>query len=82
VKNWPAANPRGSLLFSPTSCSWLNMVEIFFGIITQQAIRRGSFTSVEEPEATIRAFITSYNRSADLFNWVKTADHLLGKIQT
>ena len=43
VKAWLAANPRVTMHFTPTSCSWLNMVEIFFGIITKQAIRRGSF---------------------------------------
>jgi transposase len=81
VKDWLAANPRVTLHFTPTSCSWLNMVEIFFGIITKQAIRRGSFHSVDELEATIRTFIHSYNQRAEPFKWVKTADHLLGKIK-
>ena len=47
VKAWLAKNPRITLHFTPTSGSWLNMVEIFFGIITRQAIRRGTFTSVK-----------------------------------
>jgi len=81
VKDWLAVNPRVTLHFTPTSCSWLNMVEIFFGIITKQAIRRGSFQSVDELETTIRTFITSYNQRAEPFRWVKTADHLLGKIK-
>ena len=50
VKAWLARNPRITLHFTPTSGSWLNMVEIFFGIITRQAIRRGTFTSVARPD--------------------------------
>ena len=49
VKNWLAKNPRVTMHFTPTSGSWMNMVEIFFGIITRQAIRRGTFTSVKRP---------------------------------
>ena len=50
VRKWLARpeNPRITLHFTPTSCSWLNMVEIFFGIITRQAIRRGTFRSVKD----------------------------------
>jgi transposase len=80
VKAWLAANPRVTMHFTPTSCSWLNMVEIFFGIITKQAIRRGSFHSVDDLEATIRAHIDSYNERATPFIWTKTAEHLIGKI--
>ena len=50
VTAWLEKNPRITLHFTPTSASWLNMVEIFFGIITRQAIRRGSFTSVKEQD--------------------------------
>ena len=49
VQAWLARNPRITMHYTPTSGSWLNMVEIFFGIITRQAIRRGTFTSVEGP---------------------------------
>lgn len=81
VKTWLAENPRVTLHFTPTSCSWLNMVEIFFGIITRQAIRRGTFGSVADLEATIDTYITSYNERAEPFTWTKTADHLIGKIK-
>lgn len=81
VKAWLAENPRVTMHFTPTSCSWLNMVEIFFGIITKQAIRRGSFHSVDDLEATIRAYIDSYNTRATPFIWTKTAEHLIGKIK-
>lgn len=80
VKTWLAANPRVTMHFTPTSCSWLNMVEIFFGIITKQAIRRGSFHSVNDLETTISAYIASYNTRATPFIWTKTAEYLIGKI--
>lgn len=80
VKAWLAVNPRVTLHFTPTSCSWLNMVEIFFGIITKQAIRRGSFHSVDDLEATISTYIASYNERATPFIWTKTAEYLIGKI--
>jgi len=80
VKAWLAENPRVTLHFTPTSCSWLNMVEIFFGIITKQAIRRGSFHSVDDLEATISTYIASYNERATPFIWTKTGEHLIGKI--
>jgi hypothetical protein len=61
IRDTWAQNPRITLHFTPTSCSWLNMVEIFFGIITGQAIRRGTFTSVGDLEDAIRDFIEAYN---------------------
>lgn len=80
VNAWLAKHPRITLHFTPTSCSWLNMVEIFFGIITRQAIRRGSFTNVADLEDAIRRFIDAYNDRAKPFTWTKTADELLTKI--
>lgn len=80
VTAWLAKHPRITLHFTPTSCSWLNMVEIFFGIITRQAIRRGSFTNVGDLENAIRAFIDAYNDRAKPFTWTKTADELITKI--
>jgi hypothetical protein len=61
------ATGKVTLHFTPTSCSWLNMVEIFFGIITRQAIRRGTFTDVAELETAIRIYIDSYNDRAKPF---------------
>jgi hypothetical protein len=77
VGAWLARNPRITLHFTPTSGSWLNMVEIFFGIITRQAIRRGSFTSVKDLTAAIRRFIDGYNDRCHPFTWTKTADDIL-----
>ncbi len=81
IQAWLGKNPRVTLHFTPTSCSWLNMVEIFFGIITRQAIRRGTFTDVTDLETAIRTYIDSYNQRAKPFTWIKTADQLLGKIK-
>ena len=80
MKVWLAENPRVTMHFTPTSRSWLNMVEIFFGIITKQAIRRGSFHSLDGLEATISAYIASYNTRATPFIWTKAAEYLIGKI--
>jgi transposase-like protein/transposase len=77
INRWLAKHPRITLHFTPTSGSWMNLVEVFFGIITRQAIRRGSFDSVTELNAAIRAFIDSYNNRCNPFIWTKTADEIL-----
>lgn len=79
VKAWLAKHPRITLHFTPTSASWMNMVEIFFGIITRQAIRRGTFTSVPDLIGAIRTFIDAYNERCQPFVWTKTADQILTK---
>jgi transposase len=79
VKAWLARNPRITMHFTPTSGSWLNMVEIFFGIITRQAIRRGTFTSVKDLIAAIGNFIDGWNDRCQPFVWTKTADEILTK---
>jgi transposase len=79
VKAWLAKHPRITMHFTPTSASWMNMVEIFFGIITRQAIRRGTFTSVPDLIGAIRAFIDGYNQRCAPFRWTKTADDVLAK---
>jgi transposase len=77
INRWLAKHPRITLHFTPTSGSWLNLVEVFFGIITRQAIRRGSFDSVKQLVAAIRAFIDGYNERCQPFIWTKTADEIL-----
>jgi transposase len=81
VTQWLAKNPRVTLHFTPTGCSWLNLVECFFSIITRQAIRRGSFTSVKQLAATIGAFIDHWNDHPRPFAWTKDADEILASIQ-
>jgi len=77
VKAWLQRNPRVTLHFTPTSGSWLNMVEIFFGIITRQAIRRGTFTSVKDLETAIATYIDGWNERAQPFTWTKSADQIV-----
>jgi transposase len=79
VHAWLAKNPRVTMHFTPTSGSWLNRVEIFLGIITRQAIRRGSFTSVKDLVAAIEIFIDGWNERCQPFTWTKTADDILTK---
>jgi transposase len=82
VNAWLARNPRIHLHFTPTSCSWLNLVECFFSILTRQAIRRGIFTSVADLTTAIEAYIDDWNQHSHPFTWTKTADELLAKIRT
>jgi len=79
VREWLESHPRIHLHFTPTGASWLNMVEIFFGIITKQAIRRGSFASVKDLVAAIRRFIDAWNERCEPFEWTKEADELIDK---
>jgi transposase len=81
VRTWLSKNPRVTLHFTPTSCSWLNLVECFFSVITRQAIRRGSFTSVKELVTAIGAFIDHWNDHPVPFAWTKDADTILDSIK-
>ena len=78
---WFAKRPRYHLHFTPTSASWLNQVERWFGLISQRAIKRGSFDSVAQLVEMIEAFIAHYNSSASPFVWVATAESIFGKLE-
>ena len=80
VTGWLAANPRFLVHFTPTSGSWLNLVEVWFAIIDRQAIRRGVFPSVPDLVAKIRAFINASNQRKHPFIWTKTPDQILNRI--
>ena len=80
VKGWLAAHPRYRLHFTPSYASWLNQVERGFGLITQQAIRRGSFRSVKELIEKIDQFVKAYNNSCKPFIWSATADSIFEKL--
>jgi transposase len=80
VKNWLKRNKRVTLHFIPTSSSWLNLVERFFGIITEKQIRRGVFSSVTELEEKIMQFIDAHNENPKPFVWTKSADEILTKV--
>jgi len=77
VMRWLVRHPRFHLHFTPTHASWLNMVERFFGLLTQKALQRGSHTSVPELRAAITAFIEAHNDEPKPFRWTKTADEIL-----
>jgi putative transposase len=81
VKAWLAKRPRYHIHYTPTYASWLNQVERWFGIITQQAIRRGSFSSVKELIAKIQHFVDHYNQTASPFVWTATAKSILDKVE-
>jgi transposase len=76
---WLAGNPRIHVHFTPTSGSWLNLVEVWFSIIERQAIHRGSFPSVRDLMIKIRAFINGWNDRCHPFIWTKPADQVLEK---
>ena len=80
VRTWLARRPRYQIHYTPTYSSWLNQVERWFGLITQRAIRRGSFRSVKELVQKIDAFALHYNRSSRPFVWTATADSILAKL--
>jgi putative transposase len=80
VRAWLAARPRFHLHFTPTYSSWLNQVERWFGLITQQAIRRGSFKSVKQLIIKINHFVQRYNRNSKPFAWTATADSIFEKL--
>ena len=79
VKAWLAENPRFKVHFTPTHASWMNLVEVWFGIVERQAILRGIFTSVKDLNAKIRTFIDGWNHRSHPFVWTKTADEVLKK---
>jgi putative transposase len=66
--------------FTPTYSSWINQVERFFALITDKAIRRGSFTSVKQLVQKIDHFVDSYNDKCQPFQWTATADSILEKL--
>jgi transposase len=80
VRRWFARRPRYHLHFTPTSASWLNQVERFFGLLTDRRIRRGTFGSVRELETAIRDYLAHHNNSARPFSWTADADSILRKI--
>ena len=81
VRAWLARRPRFHLHYTPTSASWLNQVERWFAIISQRAIKRGSFDSVPHLVRTIESFIADYNETSSPFAWTATADSILEKLE-
>jgi transposase len=79
VNAWLARHPRVHFHFTPSSASWMNMVEIWFSILTKQQVRRGVYHDVPELIAAIEHFIQGYNQRAQPFVWTKTAEHVIAK---
>jgi len=77
VKNWLLRRPRFHLHFTPTSASWMNLVERWFAELTNRKLRRSTHRSVVELEADIRKWINAWNKDPKPFIWTKTADQIL-----
>ena len=81
VKKWLAEHPRVKVHHTPTSASWLNAVEGWFGKLERRALKRGVFSSVEELKKAIEAFIRAHNKySAKPFRWTKTAEKIIAAV--
>lgn len=81
AKRWVARHPRFHLHFIPTYSSWLNLVERFFGLLTEHALRRGSHTSVASLRKAILDYVETHNEQKKPFKWTKTADEILEKVK-
>lgn len=82
VKKWFLKHPRYHAHFTPTSASWLNVVERFFGELTQKRIRRGSFNSVAELKTAITEYVEHHNQNPKPFTWTADADLILAKVKS
>jgi transposase len=80
VQAWLDENPNITFHFTPVGSSWINQIETWFGIITRQSIRRGTFTSVKVLVKQIRDYIAHWNATAEPFTWTATADEILAKV--
>jgi len=80
VKKWLEKKPKVHFHFIPTSSSWLNLVERFFGLITEKQLKRGVFQSVKQLEEKIYSFINKHNLNPVPFEWTKSADQILTKV--
>ena len=81
VMAWLARNPHVHFHFTPVGSSWINQIETWFGIITRQSIRRGTFTSVTVLVKQIRDYINHWNTNPKPFTWSATADEILAKVR-
>ena len=79
VKAWLDKHPRLKLHFTPTSASWLNLVERFFAEITTRRIRRGSYSSVDDLETAIYDYLARHNEKPKPFRWTKSAEDILAR---
>ena len=80
IRDWLAKRPRFHLHFTPTSASWLNIVERWFALLTEKQLRRGVHRSTKELETAIKSFIKHHNKNPKPFVWHKTADQILDSV--
>ncbi|MGH8632562.1 MAG: IS630 family transposase [Burkholderiales bacterium] len=80
IRNWLVKRPRWQLHFTPTSASWINQVERFFGMLTEKQLRRGVHRSTVQLEAAINAYIDAHNADPKPFRWTKSADDILAAV--
>ena len=80
VRRWFTRHPRFHLHFTPTSASWLNLIERWFALLSEKQIKRGAHRSVRALETTIREYLTITNEAPRPFVWTKTADEILAKV--
>jgi transposase len=80
IRTWLAKRPRFHAHFTPTSASWINLVERYFAALTEKQIRRGSHRSVRELESAIKSFLAATNESPKPFVWTKSADEILASL--
>lgn len=81
VHRWLLRHPRVHFHFTPTYASWLNLVERFFGLLTEKALKRGSHTSIPQLREAILAYVDTHNEHGKPFRWTKTADAILEKLR-
>jgi transposase len=82
ITKWLAAHPRFHLHFTPTSSSWLNQVERWFGLLTDKRLRRGVHKSLHALEKDIRSWVATWNENPKPFVWTKTADEIFERLNT
>lgn len=81
VMRWLVRHPRFVLHFTPTYTAWLNLVERFFGLLTQEALKRGSHTSIPQLRDAIHEYVEVHNTEGKPFRWTKTADQILESVK-
>ena len=80
IQNWLAKRPRFHAHFTPTSASWLNLMERWFALLTERQLRRGVHRPTRELKAAIDDFIEHHNRDPKPFIWTKSADQILDSV--
>jgi len=81
VKRWLVRHPHFHMHFTPTYASWLNLVERFFALLTEEALKRGSHTSIPQLRQAILEYVEVHNEEGKPFVWTKTADEILDKLR-